>query len=563
MSSPTVDVDKLRRIIETARGDRRADLVIKNVQIVNVVTEEIIESDIAICEEIIAGIGNYSGVKEIDARNMYAVPGLIDGHTHVEMSMLSVSEFARLVVPKGTTSVVADPHEIANVLGKEGIRLMLEEAKQTPLRLFCLVPSCVPSSPLETSGAVIDVDDISELLSIEDVLGLAEVMNYPGVINADSSVLSKIISAGKSIVDGHAPGLKDRDLNAYVSSGITSDHESTSYDEAMNKLRLGMWIMIREGSAARNLAALKEIAGHRHVMLVTDGDRSVRDILEEGYLDHVFRRAVEEGIDEMKVLQMLTINPAEYFGINAGIIAPSKFADIVLLENLKEFRVKRVLVGGKDPKFKKFKHPEIVRNTVKAKTLTPEDLRVEGKGKARIIEVYDGEIVTGMSIEFVDGIDISRDILKAVVVERHTGSGRIGKAFVRGFGLQRGAIAQSIAHDAHNIVAVGASDEDICKAVNRVIDLQGGIVVCNGDIKTELPLPIAGIMSDENAERVAEKLKDVEKAVNDLGCNLRSPIITLSFIALPVIPKLKLTDLGLVDVEQFRLVDVFLNTVDF
>ena len=265
----------------------------------------------------------------------------------------------------------------------------------------------------------------------------------------------------------------------------------------------------------------------------------------------------------MKVLQMLTINPAEYFGINAGIIAPSKFADIVLLENLKEFRVKRVLVGGKDPKFKKSKHPEIVRNTVKAKTLTPEDLRVEGKGKARIIEVYDGEIVTGMSIEFVDGIDISKDILKAVVVERHTGSGRIGKAFVRGFGLQKGAIAQSIAHDAHNIVAVGASDEDICKAVNRVIDLQGGIVVCNGDIKTELPLPIAGIMSDENAERVAEKLKDVEKAVNDLGCNLRSPIITLSFIALPVIPKLKLTDLGLVDVEQFRLVDVFLNTVDF
>lgn len=563
MPSPTVDVDKLRRIIETARGDRRADLVVKNVQIVNVVTEEIIESDIAICEEIIAGIGNYSGVKEIDARNMYAVPGLIDGHTHVEMSMLSVSEFARLVVPKGTTSVVADPHEIANVLGKEGIRLMLKEAKQTPLRLFCLVPSCVPSSPLETSGAVIDVDDISELLGIEDVLGLAEVMNYPGVINADSSVLSKIISAGKSVVDGHAPGLKDRDLNAYVSSGITSDHESTSYDEAMNKLRLGMWIMIREGSAARNLTALKEIAGHRHVMLVTDGDRSVRDILEEGYLDHVFRRAVEEGIDEMKVLQMLTINPAEYFGINAGIIAPSKFADIVLLENLKEFRVKRVLVGGKDPKFKKSKHPEIVRNTVKAKTLTPEDLRVEGKGKARIIEVYDGEIVTGMSIEFVDGIDISRDILKAVVVERHTGSGRIGKAFVRGFGLQKGAIAQSIAHDAHNIVAVGASDEDICKAVNRVIDLQGGIVVCNGDIKTELPLPIAGIMSDENAERVAEKLKDVEKAVNDLGCNLRSPIITLSFIALPVIPKLKLTDLGLVDVEQFRLVDVFLNTVDF
>ena len=557
MSSPTADIDKLRRIIEVARGDRRADLVVKKAQIVNVVTEEIIEADIAVCNDIIVGIGSYSGIVEIDARNLYAVPGLIDGHTHIEMSMLTVSEFARLVVPRGTTCVVADPHEIANVLGKDGVRLMLEEAKNTPLRLFCLAPSCVPSSPLETSGAVIDADDISELLDLEGVIGLAEVMNYPGVVNAENGIIEKIVTA-RGVIDGHAPGLTGKALNAYISAGIASDHESTSYYEALEKLRLGMWVMIREGSAARNLRALKGIAGNRHTMLVTDGDRSVTDIIEEGYLDYVFRRAVEEGIDEIRALQMLTLNPAEYFGINAGIVAPSRFADIVLLENLREFRVKDVVAGGKRPEFKRFKHPERVKKTVRAKKLVPNDVEIKRSGKARIIEVYDGEIVTGESVEFVSGIDVSRDILKAVVVERHSGSGRVGKAFVRGFGFQRGAVAQSIAHDAHNIVAVGTSDDEICNAVNRVIELQGGVVVSDGEMLSELPLPVAGIMSDERAEIVAERLRDVERAIKDLGCKLKSPVITLSFIALPVIPKLKVTDLGLVDVEQFRIVDVFI-----
>lgn len=557
MSFPTADIGKLRRIIEVAKGDRRADLVVKKAQIVNVITEEIIEADIAICGDIIAGLGSYSGIKEIDARNLYAVPGLIDAHTHVEMSMLTLSEFARLVVPRGTTAVIADPHEIANVLGKDGVKLLLDEAESSPLRLFCLVPSCVPSSPLETSGAVINVKDISELLELDGVIGLAEVMNYPGVVNANTDVIEKILAAKGKVIDGHAPGLSDKALNAYISAGISSDHESTTYDEALEKLRSGMWIMIREGSAARNLKALKSIAGNRHTMLVTDGDRSVTDIIKEGYLDYVFRRAVEEGIDEIKALQMLTLNPAEYFGINAGIIAPSRFADIVLLENLRQFRVKEVIAGGKIPEFKVFRHPEWVKRTVRAKKLTLEDIRIDRAGKARIIEVYDGEIVTGESVEFVSGIDVSRDILKAVVVERHLGSGRVGKAFVRGFGFQRGAIAQSIAHDAHNIVAVGTSDEEICRAVNRVIELQGGIVVSDGKIKAELPLPVAGIMSDEKAEIVAEKLRRVEEAIKELGCRLKSPVITLSFIALPVIPKLKVTDLGLVDVVHFRIVDMF------
>ncbi len=355
MSSPTADVEKLRRIIEVARGGRRADLVVKNAQIVDLVNEEIFEGDIAVAEGFIAGIGRYSGIEECDATNLVAVPGLIDAHTHIEMSMLTVSEFAKLVVPRGTTGVIADPHEIANVLGKDGVKLMLEEAKTAPLRFYCMVPSCVPSSPLETSGAKIGVEEIMELLEEEGVLGLAEMMNFPGVVSAEREVLEKIVLA--KIVDGHAPGLSGKKLNAYIAGGASSDHETTSFDEAKEKLRLGMWVMIREGSAARNLSALRDVAGNRHTMLVTDGDRSVKDIIEEGYLDHVFRRAIEEGVDEIKALQMLTLNPSEYFGINAGLIAPSRVADIILLKNLRKFEVKEVVVGGRKPEFKRFKHP--------------------------------------------------------------------------------------------------------------------------------------------------------------------------------------------------------------
>ncbi|KUJ94523.1 MAG: Adenine deaminase [Archaeoglobus fulgidus] len=553
MSSPTADVEKLRRIIEVARGDRRADFVVKNAQIVDLVNEEIFEGDIAVAEGFIAGTGSYSGVEECEASNLVAVPGLIDAHTHIEMSMLTVSEFARLVVPRGTTGVVADPHEIANVLGKDGVMLMLEEARSTPLRFYCMVPSCVPSSPLETSGARIGVEEIRELLEEEEVLGLAEMMNFPGVVSADREVLEKIVLAG--IVDGHAPGLRGKKLNAYIAAGASSDHETTSFEEGKEKLRLGMWVMIREGSAARNLVALKGLTGNRHTMLVTDGDRSVKDIIEEGYLDHVFRRAIEEGIDEIKALQMLTLNPAEYFGINAGLIAPSRLADIVLLKNLRKFEVRDVFVGGRRPEFKRFNHPEWAKKTVKARKITPESIQLK-TGRVRVIEVYDGEIVTGEAIEEVQGVDVERDILKAVVVERHIRSGRVGKAYVRGFGLKRGAIAQSIAHDAHNIVCVGVDDGSICAAVNRVIELQGGIVVADAEVRAELPLPIAGIMSDERAERVLERLSEIEEEVRKLGCRLKSPVITLSFIALPVIPKLKLTDLGLVDVEAFRVVDL-------
>ncbi len=552
------------RIVDVALGREKADLVIKNAEIVNVLTEEFIQADIAVCGDRIAGIGRYDGVEEIDAEGLYAVPGLIDGHTHVEMSMLSVTEFARIVVPKGTTSVVADPHEIANVLGKEGVRVLIEEAKTTPLKLFCMVPSCVPSSPLETPGAVITSEDIAEMLEWENVIGLAEMMNYPGVLNKDEEVLRKIEVAkrmGKPI-DGHCPMLRGKELNAYISAGIGSDHESISEEEAMEKLRLGMRVMIREGSVARNLGALLPIAkkAYRWCMLVTDGDRTPKDLIEQGYLDYVYRRAVEEGVDPIKALQMCTINPAEWFGIPAGLIAPGRYADIVLLKNLERFEVFKVVANGKPVGEirRTYEYPEFVKRSVRLrKPLTPEDIRIEGKGVARIIRVIEGEIVTGEDREFVEGVDVERDILKIVVVERHKGTGNIGKAFVRGFGLKRGAIAQTIAHDAHNIVAVGVGDEDICKAVNRLAEIQGGIVVVDGVVREELRLNVAGLMSEERAEVVAEKLDRIHRTVREMGCRLKSPILALSFMALPVIPKLKVTDLGLIDVERFEVVDVF------
>jgi len=557
-SSEKLSKNELKRLIRVAKGEEKADLVIKSAEVVNVLTEEIYRADIAICGDRIAGIGSYEGISEIDARGLYAVPGLIDAHTHVEMSLLTLSEFARVVVPRGNTCIVADPHEIANVLGKKGVLYFLEESKHASIRFYCLVPSCVPSSTLETPGGIITAEDVEELLKFDKVIGLAELMNYPGVLNCDDELIEKICRS--ELVDGHCPALSGKALNAYVSAGMRSDHESTSIEEAKEKLRLGMRIMVREGSAAKNLQKLKKILGNRYSMLVTDGDRSVFDLLTEGYLDSALRKAFDEGVDEFKALQAVTLNPAEYFGINAGLIAPGRFADVVLLKNLRRFEVEKVILGGKEPVFSRYSYPDEAKMTIKARKISEEDLFLPA-GLSRIIEVIDGEILTEESLEIVKGIDTERDILKAVVVERHKGTGNIGKAYVRGFGLKRGAIAQSVAHDAHNIVSVGASESAICRAVNRVIDIGGGIVVYDGDFY-ELQLIIAGIMSDESAEKVAEKLRIVERKLKELGCKLKSPIITLSFIALPVIPKLKLTDLGLVDVENFRVVAPVLKKED-
>ena len=567
-------------LLDIALGIEKAELVIKNANLVNVCSGEIYETDIAIAHGIVAGLGRYEGRNEIEAKDKYAVPGLIDGHTHIEMCMLSVTEFARAVVPRGTTTVVADPHEIANVLGIEGIRAILEEAKATPLNVFCMAPSCVPSTDpelgLETSGARIGAEEIKELLQLEEVIGLAEVMNYGGVTAKEEEVWTKIevAKALKMPIDGHAPLLSGKELNAYVLSGVGSDHECVSYEEALEKLRLGMRVMVREGSAAKNLkniAPKLKSADVRNCMLVTDGDRTPLDLQKEGYLDHVFRRAIEEGIDPVNAVQMCTINPAQWFKLDGsfGSISPGKTADIVLLNNLERFEVEKMVVNGTiltdfaPCSGHNCEYPEY-GTTVRIKPVKPEDfelkLNLEGPRKARIIGLIEGELLTEELVEEISGIDIARDILKIAVVERHHYSGNIGLGFVKGFGLKTGAVASSIAHDSHNIVVIGTNEADMACACNRLKEIGGGIVLCSGrEVMSELKLPIAGLMTDKGLDYVAKKQKELEDKISEMGCKLQAPFISISFLALPVIPALKITDKGLVDVENRKIVNVFVT----
>ncbi|RZN44247.1 MAG: adenine deaminase [Methanophagales archaeon ANME-1-THS] len=563
-------------VIDIALGTEKAEIVLKNADLVNVCSGEIYETDIAIARGLIVGLGNYNGRKEIDATDEYAVPGLIDGHTHIEMSMLSVREFAKAVVPRGTTAVVEDPHEIANVLGLEGIKAILAEARTTPLKVCCMAPSCVPSTEpsrgLETSGASIGHKELRELLTMEGVIGLSEVMNYPGVITKEDEIWKKIevAKAFKTTIDGHAPLLSGKALNAYVLSGVGSDHENASYGEAREKLRLGMRVMVREGSAAQNLHAIAPLLNSvdtRNCMLVTDGDRSLRDLKEEGYLDHVVRRAVEEGLDPVQAVQLCTINPAQWFKLDhwIGSISPGKCADIVLLRNLERFDVNSVLVNGAtDWAHRTAYTPEHTYpqfgSSVRITRIQPEDFAIPLKGtkRARIIGLRAGELLTEEIIEELNGIDTARDILKIAVVERHHYSGNIGVGFVKGFGLKHGAVASSIAHDSHNIVVIGTTEADMAFACNRLKAIGGGIVLCSEEkVMNELALPIAGLMSDKGLNEVAEKQRALEEQIAAMGCELPAPFITLSFLALPVVPKLKITDKGLVDVEKQEIVPIF------
>ncbi len=559
-----------KSLIEVALGERKADLVLKNVNLVNVCSGEIHHADIAIYDGRIASLeGHHRGKKEVDGREMYAIPGLIDGHTHIEMSMLSVTEFSKLVVTRGTTSVVEDPHEIANVLGVEGVRLLLEEAKHTPLKLFCMAPSCVPATDFETAGAKIGSKEVKGLLDMDNVIGLGEVMNFTGVLSGDKDLLAKIEEArGRGLpVDGHAPSVTGKELDAYISAGIGSDHESITGKEALEKLRRGMYLMVREGSAARNLGniapVLKMLKEKRRCILVTDGDILTKDMREKGYLDHVLRRAIEEGIDPVEAVQMCTINTAECFHLfDIGCISPGKIADIVLLESLEKFEVREVIVDGKplDERIKEmrtFVYPESARKTVRLRDrIKEEDLLIPRKRmKARIIGIIDGEILTKEMIEEISGVEVERDILKIAVVERHKRTGNIGIGFVKGFGLKRGAVASSIAHDSHNIIVIGTNDGDMAFACNRLEEIGGGIVLCDGGkVISELALPIAGLMSDRDAEYVIDKTGELHDRISELGCDLNSPFITMSFLALPVIPELKLTDKGLV--KDFRFVEL-------
>ena len=568
-------------------GDVKADLLIHG-SLVNVYSGCISESYIGVKDGRIIYVGKrpISAKRNIDAGSKFILPAYIDGHVHIESSLVTPSQFAMAVIPRGTCCVVADPHEIANVCGVEGIKFMIEDSARTPLKIYFMIPSCVPATNLETSGAKIGLEEIEELKQIKQILGLGEVMNFPGVINSEEEIMDKIKSCEGMVIDGHAPGLRGEALCAYIAAGIMSDHESVTAEEAMEKLSLGMWIMIREGSTAKNLSELSRIVSKgcpERVMLVTD-DRHADDLLTEGHLDYVLKRAVEEGIDPVDAVRMVTVKPAEYFGLRRlGAVSPGKSANIVIVDDLKEFKAEIVLIDGEIVAKKgeylgtlgKSIIKRAVEKTVHIDKLLPEDFKVSYCGpedkqvEVMVIEVVPDQIFTEkiqcrLPVENGEVLsDLEKDIVKICVVERHRGSRRIGKGFVKGFGLKKGALASTVAHDSHNIVAIGVSEDDICRAVNRIQEIDGGLVAVSGEeIKCELPLPIAGLMSDRGIGFVAERMDELNKSASDLGCHLRSPFMALSFLALPVIPKLKITDLGLVDVEKMKLIDLFVSPFD-
>ena len=560
-------------LISVAKGELPADLVLANAKVVNVFTGEVEPGNVAICGDRIAGVGDYHQAKQVlDLSGKYLMPGLINGHTHIESSMLDITQYARAVVPRGTLALVTDLHEIANVCGLEGIRYVLNCARRLPLELFLMAPSCVPATHLETSGASLESEDIRRVLGWRGCIGLGEVMNFPGVLSGDASVLSKINLARGKVIDGHAPGVTGKNLSAYIAAGIYSDHESVSLDEAREKLRQGMWVMIREGSSEKNLDALLPLVTdktYKRCFFVVD-DRSCVDLLRDGDIDAVVRKAIRRGLDPVRAIQMATINTAEYFRLaRLGAIAPGYLANLIVVGELSSLTVDMVFYRGRlvarqgTPLFPLYQSVDSgITNTVNVKPFIIEALKLLASGETElVIELVPGQIITRKRMEkvkVVDGAimpDVDRDILKLVVVERHKATGNIGLGLVTGFGLKSGALASSIAHDSHNIIAVGTNDEDIFTAVKEIERLNGGLVVtAGGKVLASLALPIAGLLSDEPLEAVVDKLEKLERKAKDLGITLPSPFAALSFLALPVIPELRLTDLGLVDVNEFRLV---------
>jgi len=566
-------LSRLARLIAVAKGELPADLILANARVVNVFTGEVEPGDVAICRDRIAGIGSYNQAKQVlDLGGRYLAPGLINGHTHLESSMLDIGQYARAVVPRGTSAIVTDLHEIANVCGLEGIKYVLDCARRLPLELFLMAPSCVPATHLETSGASLGSEEIRQILRWKECIGLGEVMNFPGVLGGDTNVLSKINLARGKVVDGHAPGVTDKNLTAYIAAGIYSDHESVSLEEAREKLSQGMYVMIREGSSEKNLDALLPLVTdktYKRCMLVVD-DRSCVDLLGDGDVDAVVRKAIRKGLDPVRAIQLATINTAEYFRLDRlGAVAPGYLANLMVIGKLSSLMIDMVFHRGRlvardgEPLFPVYQASGSgLTNTINIKPFTLEALKLRASGETEpVIEVVPGQIITRKRLEKIgvtDGVvmpDTGRDILKLVVVERHQATGNIGLGLVTGFGLKQGALASSIAHDSHNIVAVGTNDEDILAAVKEIERLHGGLVVAaDGKVLASLALPIAGLLSGEPLEVVVDKLEKLEQLARDLGTTLKSPFATLSFLALPVIPELRLTDLGLVDVNEFRLI---------
>ena len=565
---------ELEALIAVARGDEPADLLLKNARLVNVFAGEIHPADIALAGGRVLGWGAYQARRTVDLEGRFVCPGLIDAHVHLESAMVRPAEFARAVVPHGTTAVVCDPHEIANVLGLDGVRYILEASEGLPLQVYVMAPSCVPATHMETAGAELTAADIEALWRYERVIGLAEMMNFPGVLFRVPAVLEKIQAAGRRPIDGHAPGLSGLDLNAYAAAGVRSDHESTMLEEAREKLRRGMHVMIREGSTARNLRALLPVATAgkaRYCHFCTD-DRHPDTLLSEGHIDDVVRKAIAQGLDPVTAVQMATINTAEYFRLqHLGAVAPGYQADLLVLDDLERVQVAQVYARG-----------ELVAEggdflssaAALPQTAIPPSMHVDpaatdlsiaaGPGAARVVGIIPEQVVTE-DLRLVPTTaggqvvsDPERDLLKMAVVERHRGTGNVGLGLVRGMGLRRGAIASSVAHDSHNLVLVGASDDDMRAALTAVVDMGGGqVVVADGEVHAACPLPIAGLMSDRPLEEVRDRVEALTHAAHALGCGLPDPLMTLSFLALPVIPALKLTDKGLVDVGRFELVPLF------
>jgi adenine deaminase len=556
----------LARRLAVARGDELADVVIEGGKVFSAFTREWLETEIAICDGYVAGLGEYAGKDVVHAGGKYVVPGFIDAHMHLESSKLLVDEFARLVLPLGTTTVVADPHEIANVLGTDGIHWLADLADEVPLDIFFMASSSVPASRFESPRRALTPGDLQGLLRRRRVIGLAEMMNFPGVVAGDPHELEKLGLELATHVDGHAPGVLGRDLQAYAAAGIRSDHECYSAEEGRERLRAGMWVLIREASAARNVEALVPLVaefGPHRMALCTD-DREPEHIAEDGHLNDVVRRAVELGVAPEDALQMATLNAATWHGLREfGAIAPGYVADLLLLPDLERFEPDLVLKRGKPvEEFPRPEVPEWVKHTVRVQPTASNDFAVPWEGgSARVIQLVSGQIVTEEvreELKVEDSVavaDPDRDLAKIAVVERHLGTGRVGLGFVRGFGLQRGAMATTIAHDAHNIVVVGVDDGDMARAVGRLAEMGGGLVViADRGVQAELPLPIAGLLSEAPYEEVVEASEACLAAARELGCDFPAPFQTLSFLALSVIPKLKITDRGLIDVDAFDLV---------
>lgn len=556
-----------QRIIAVAAGREKADLVLKNAKYLNVFSNEFLCGDIAVANGLIAGVGKYDGKTEIDVSGKLVLPGFIDAHIHLESSMVTPAEFAKAVVAHGTTTVITDPHEITNVMGIDGVEYMIQASQNLPIDVHFMMPSCVPATEIDESGAELDCKDIDLYLDNKKVLGLAEMMNYVGVINGDKNVLSKIVTsqAHHKKIDGHAPELSGNDLNAYIAAGVYSDHECSTFENALEKLRKGQFIMIREGTAAHNLKALMPLLTQQYYsrcMFATD-DKHPSDLLYGGHIDYIVKQALKNGADPIVALKTATHHAARYFLLNnKGAIASGYLADIVVVNNLEDFNVETVFKCGKlvfDGEVKDFSAPTVDEklaekcfDTFHLNSVTPSSFKVDGK--LGLIGLVGGELLTH-NLGTADKIDVENDILKIACIERHKGTNHIGVGYVKGYSLKSGAVATSVAHDSHNIITVGCNDDDIAVAVNAIKDSKGGIaVVENGKIKALLELPIAGLMSDEPLTTVNEKLENAKSSAYELGADKSiDPFMTLSFLSLPVIPSLRITTKGVFDAENWKM----------